>query len=63
MYGAVDLHALSSTLVLQDALGHCGDDTVVSPLDLVQSLREALVVELQLSWPVSGVVNSSEISS
>lgn len=58
----VDLHALAAALVFQDALGHCSDDAVVPPLDLVQALGELLVVELQLGRPVAVVVDGRKVS-
>lgn len=57
----VDLHALAAALVLEDALGHGGDDAVVPPLDLVQALGKLLVVELQLGRPVAVVVDGRKI--
>jgi hypothetical protein len=50
---AVDLHALTTTLVLENALRHRGNDAIVTALDVVQSLSKALVVEVKIGGPVA----------
>ena len=57
----VDLHALALALVFEDALCHCRHHPIVPPLDLVERLREFLVVGLQVGWPVPGVVDHGEV--
>lgn len=60
---AVNLEALALALVLEDALGHGGDDAVVAALDLVQGLGEALVVEVQLGGPGARVVDGGVVAA
>lgn len=59
--GAVDLHALAATLVLENALRHRGNDAIVTALNVVQSLSKALVVEVKIGGPVACVVDNSKV--
>lgn len=61
--GAVDLHALTTALVLEDTLGHGGDDTVVAALDVMQSLGETLVVEMEVGGPVTRVIDEGKVAA
>ena len=58
----IDLHALSLSLPLENALRHGGHDTIVSPLDPVECLCKVLVIQLQLRRPISRVVHHGKIS-
>ena len=59
----VDLHTLTLTLVLEDALGNGGDNTVMSALDLVKCRCEAGIVVVQLRWPVTSCIISGAVVS
>lgn len=60
--GAVDLHALTLALVLEDTLGHCCHDTIMAALDVVKSLCETLVVKMEICGPIAGIVDHCEIT-
>lgn len=62
MNGRVDLHPLSDPLPFQNALCHGCHDTVVTSLDLLESLGESLVVIVELGGPIGVVISGDEIS-
>ena len=59
----IDLHPLSSTLVFEDTLSYGRDNTIVSPLDAIQSLSKTFIVVSHLMRPVKAIIRRSVVSS
>ena len=53
---------VGAPLPLEDTLGDSGDGGVVPGLDMLEKLGEALVVVLQLRWPVGDSMGIGVVS-
>lgn len=63
LYGGINLQTLALSFPFEDTLSHGSHNTVVSPLDVLQSLGEAFIVVIQFRGPISMVIRRSIVSS
>lgn len=61
--GGINLQTLTLSFPFKNTLSHGSYNTVVSPLDVLQSLGEAFIVIIQFWRPISVVVRWSIVSS